>query len=87
MKYNLQGFSQEVASELNIDGIDLYLLRWFVDFKDTNQMDTKIVDGEVYYWIYHKKVSEDMPILHLQKTIQKNSSSRERNFYLLCHRA
>lgn len=31
-------------------------------------MDTKIVDGEVYYWIYHKKVSEDMPILHLQKT-------------------
>ena len=55
MKYNLQGFSQEVASELNIDGIDLYLLRWFVDFKDTNQMDTKIVDGEVYYWIYHKK--------------------------------
>ena len=48
MKYNLQGFSQEVASELNIDGIDLYLLRWFVDFKDTNQMDTKIVDGEVY---------------------------------------
>ena len=22
MKYNLQGFSQEVASELNIDGID-----------------------------------------------------------------
>lgn len=68
MKYNLQGFSQEVASELNIDGIDLYLLRWFVDFKDTNQMDTKIVDGEVYYWIYHKKVSDDMPILHLQKT-------------------
>lgn len=68
MKYNLQGFSQEVASELNIDGIDLYLLRWFVDFKDTNQMDTKIVDGEVYYWIYHKKVSEDMPILHMQKT-------------------
>ena len=68
MIYNLQGFSQEVASELNIDGIDLYLLRWFVDFKDTNQMDTKIVDGEVYYWIYHKKVSEDMPILHLQKT-------------------
>ena len=68
MKYNLQGFSQEVASELNIDGIDLYLLRWFVDFKDTNQMDTKIVDGEVYYWIYHKKVSEDMPILHLKKT-------------------
>ena len=68
MKYNLQGFSQEVASEFNIDGIDLYLLRWFVDFKDTNQMDTKIVDGEVYYWIYHKKVSEDMPILHLQKT-------------------
>lgn len=68
MKYNLQGFSQEVASELNIDGIDLYLLRWFVDFKDTNQMDTKIVDGEVYYWIYHKKVSEDIPILHLQKT-------------------
>ena len=68
MKYNLQGFSQEVASELNIDGIDLYLLRWFVDFKDTNQMDTKIVDGEVYYRIYHKKVSEDMPILHLQKT-------------------
>ena len=68
MKYNLQGFSQEVASEFNIYGIDLYLLRWFVDFKDTNQMDTKIVDGEVYYWIYHKKVSEDMPILHLQKT-------------------
>ena len=68
MKYNLQGFSQEVASELNIDGIDLYLLRWFVDFKDTNQMDTKIIDGEVYYWIYHKKVSDDMPILHLQKT-------------------
>lgn len=68
MKYNLQGFSQEVASELNIDGLDLYLIRWFVDFKDTNQMDTKIIDGEVYYWIYHKKVSEDMPILHMQKT-------------------
>ena len=68
MKYTIMGFSQKAACEFNLDLIDLVILRWFVDFKDTNQMDTKIVDGEVYYWIYHKKVSEDMPILHLQKT-------------------
>ena len=54
MKYTIEGFSQKVAKDLGLDALDLIILRWFVDFKDSGNMRTEFINGEKYYWIRHK---------------------------------
>ena len=43
MKYTIMGFSQIQAIEYNLDLIDLMLIRWFVDFKDSGEMKYKLL--------------------------------------------
>ena len=42
MKYTILGFSQRKAVELGLDLKQLLILRWFVDYKDTDKMSYKI---------------------------------------------
>lgn len=63
MKYTIFGFSQSKAVEFGLDLIDLQLLRWFVDFRQTDRMYSKILDDKEYYWINYQAVIEDLPIL------------------------
>ncbi|WP_455543468.1 hypothetical protein [Intestinibacter sp.] len=64
MMYNIMGFSQDVAYKFGLDLTDLSILRWFVDFKDSN-MYYAVIDGEKYYWISYKKLIEDIGILNI----------------------
>lgn len=66
MKYTIEGFSQQAAHELGLDALDLIILRWFVDFKDSGNMRAEFIDGEKYYWINHKKLCAELPILDMK---------------------
>ena len=63
MKYTLHGFNQQKACELDLGLDELAILRWFIDFRDTDRMEHREIDGKVYYWVVYNKVLEDLPIL------------------------
>lgn len=67
MKHTILGFSQKVGLELGLDIEDLLLLRWFVDFKDSGHMVSRIINDETYYWVNYEKVLEALPILQIKK--------------------
>jgi hypothetical protein len=66
MKFTILGFSQEMAIKYNLDLIDLLILRWFIDFKDSGRMDFKIIENDKYYWVKYSKAIEDIPIINLK---------------------
>lgn len=67
MKYTIHGFSQKRALELKLDNDHLLLLRWIIDFRDTNQMKTKVVKDNIYYWISYETLCEELPIIASKK--------------------
>lgn len=50
MKY-YRGFVREELEALKLDNTDVDLLRWFLDFKETGKMETKMELGVLYYWV------------------------------------
>ncbi|MDD4980667.1 MAG: hypothetical protein PHC54_05310 [Candidatus Omnitrophica bacterium] len=63
MKYTIEGFSQEIALRLGLDAIDLVLLRWMLDFYNTNRMEKHYWEEKEYFWVNYQTVIEDIPIL------------------------
>ena len=63
MKYTILGFSQRRAVELGLDLKHLMVLRWFVDFKDSGKMTTKMFEDDKYYWVKYDGLIEALPIL------------------------
>ena len=64
MKYTMLGFSQQIAADYGLDLND----RWFVDFKESGNMRSMEIDGDVYYWVFYEKISEELFIIKLQKS-------------------
>ena len=62
------GFSQQIAADYGLDLNDLAILRWFVDFKESGNMRSMKIDGDVYYWVFYEKISEELFIIKLQKS-------------------
>ena len=62
------GFSQQIAADYGLDLNDLAILRWFVDFKESGNMRSMEIDGDVYYWVFYEKISEELFIIKLQKS-------------------
>lgn len=65
MKYTIEGFNQEEAIKLNLDVIDLIILRWIVDFEPN--MTKKEIDGEIYFWVNYQSLLDALPILNIKK--------------------
>ena len=65
MKYNILGFDQGKLIEYGLDIKDALLLRYFIDFRDTNKMRSVIIDGTPYYWIKYLAIKEEYPILDI----------------------
>lgn len=63
MKYTYFGFSQAKAVELELDLVDLAILRYFIDFKDSGSMVIEIIENEPYYWVKYDSFREANPIL------------------------
>jgi len=66
MKYTLHQFQQQACFELNLNLQEAYLLSWIVDFIQSGNMDSIILEGEPYYWIAYSKVIDELPMLRIQ---------------------
>lgn len=67
MKYTILGFSQSKSVEYGLKVEDLLILRYFVDFKDSGNMTTKVINNEIYYWVQYDKIKSELPILNIKK--------------------
>lgn len=90
MKYTIEGFSQQQAIKFRddkqkLDCIDLVLLRWFVDFKDTPKMKHLDVQENRYYWVNYEKVLSDIPILSMSKRAVYDRLQKLVKFGILTH--
>ena len=79
MKLSILDYHQQIAISFGLDMNDLLLLRWFVDFRNTDRMEVKMIDGKIFYWIKYDKVIEDLPILKIS-----NKIALRRRFKKLC---
>ena len=79
MKLSILDYHQQIAVAYNLDMNDLLLLRWFVDFKNTDRMKLMIIEGKPYYWVNYEKAIEDLPILKIN-----NKIALRRRFKKLC---
>jgi hypothetical protein len=66
MKYTINGFQQKKLLEYGLDGIDAYILRWFVDFYHTGKMAKVEYDSKTFLWVNYKAVIEDIPIINIK---------------------
>lgn len=66
MKYVILGFSQEKLIDLGLDYMDAVILRYFIDFRDTKKMTSRIIDGQCYYWLSYESILKEYPILNLK---------------------
>lgn len=90
MKYTIEGFSQQQAVKFRddkhkLDCIDLVLLRWFIDFKDTPKMKYLDVQENRYYWVNYEKILSDMPILSMSKRAVYDRLKKLVKFGILTH--
>lgn len=49
------GFSQQIAADYGLDLNDLAILRWFVDFKESGNMRSMEIDGDITTGYFMKK--------------------------------
>ena len=67
MKFTMCGFSQPAAVDLDLDVRDLGILRWFIDFRDSGNMVSKEIDGEIFYLVSYNALAEDITVLHMKR--------------------
>lgn len=72
MKFTIMGFSQKAVLDIiesghKIDVTDLAILRWFVDFCNTDKISKTIEGNKIYYWINYQTLLQDMPILNIKQ--------------------
>ena len=79
MKLSILDYHQKIAVAYELDMNDLILLRWFVDFRNTDRMVEEIFEGITYYWVKYEKVIEDLPIWKIS-----NKIALRRRFKKLC---
>lgn len=65
MKFTIMGFAQEKILEFNLDLTDVMILRWFVDFKDSQQMKKIIFEENMYYWINYDYLIQEIPVIKI----------------------
>lgn len=76
MRYSILGFNQEkIMTDTNLDLTDLLLLDYIIKANSLSNMRYILEDNDVYVWIYHKKIQEDLPILNISDGTLKNRLS------------
>lgn len=80
MKYTIQGFNHEEIINLRLTSDEITLLRWFVDFRNTESM-TEHFDKEenrTYYWILYDKAIEDLKYMFTSDKEDSNKKKLQR---------
>ena len=68
MMYCIEGFNQEKAIEFGLNFKELLILKWFKLFANSKRMKRITYQGEDFYWIFHKHILEELPILEIKTT-------------------
>ena len=79
MKLSIMDYHQPTAVAYGLNMDDLLLLKWFVDFRNTDGMNLVMIDDVPFYWVNYQKVLEDLPILRIS-----NKDVLRRRFKKLC---
>ena len=66
MKY-IHGFLTSRLREEKISHDESLVIRYILNFINSNKMEKILVDGEFYYWIKYEKIVSDLDILGLKK--------------------
>ena len=59
MRYSIEGFSQEKLIKYDLDLKDVMLLRYFLDFINSDTMSKIIINNKTFYWLRYQKLQED----------------------------
>ena len=86
MQWTVYGYSQEAAIDLDLDMVDLAIIRWIADFAGTKKMASFTDNGTTFYWIQYDYIIKEMPILGLRKAALANRLKRLANIGVLEHR-
>lgn len=66
MKY-IHGFLSRRLKEENISHDESLVIRYLLNFINSNRMEKILVNGEFYYWVKYEKVATDLDILGVKK--------------------
>lgn len=69
MRYSIEGFSQEKLIKYDLDLKDVMLLRYFLDFINSDTMSKIIINNKPFYWLRYQKLQEDLPILGINNRL------------------
>ncbi len=65
MKWTTQGLQQAELIKMDMDTVDVTILRFILDFFNTGKMYTKIVSNKIYFWIHYQTIIDSLPILRI----------------------
>lgn len=85
MKHTIMGFQQEKLIELGLDLVDATILRYFIDYKNTDIMVSEVVEDKVYYWVDYDNVLKELPMLGLQRRAIMKRFLKLRDAKVLTH--
>jgi hypothetical protein len=66
MKY-IHGFLSSRLKEVGISHDESLVIRYLLNFINSNKMEKILVNGEFYYWVKYEKVATDLDILGIKK--------------------
>ncbi len=85
MKHTIMGFRQDKLIKFGLDIIDASILRYFIDFKESNGMNTREVEGHIYYWLRYDAVLREFPIFRMKKCTVQSRFFKLRDVGMLTH--
>lgn len=66
MRYFHQGFLTSKMYEYGIDVVDATVLRWFIDFQNSDKVKTLTDRGKIYYCVKYEEVKNDLYFLRFR---------------------
>jgi len=81
MKYTIEGFQQEELLKNGLDCTDAVILRYIIDFYNSDSMVKKWKDNKEYFWLKYSAVIEAVPLINIKN---KTSLSRRMEKYIKC---
>lgn len=85
MQNSFLGFSVSKMMDLKLDMKDVAILRYFIDFTETEKRNLEIIDGNKYYWVSYRLMEDEMPHLGLGKRAIMLRMLRLRDLGILLH--
>lgn len=86
MKYTIMGFKQENLLKFNLDLMDITILRYFIDLVESKKLETKKIEGKLYYWVCYDDVIREFPVFNIKKCTVQARFFKLRDEGILMHK-